>query len=124
VIVVHDQRSFRIANFALLGRILQLLQLLVADDPPELPPAYRVALRRPTYFAPTVEPILLPAVGMEELAGRGFQFLAPGTPQQFHARSDLLIRLFGSFAVFLLVSFFFIPVILAQNESRRGPPSG
>ena len=34
------------------------------------------------------------------------------------------MRLFGSLAVFAEVSFFFIPVILAQNESRREPPSG
>lgn len=34
------------------------------------------------------------------------------------------MRLFGSLAVFSLVSFFFMPVILAQNESLRGPPSG
>ena len=30
----------------------------------------------------------------------------------------------GSFAVFALVNFFFIPSILAQNESLREPPSG
>ena len=30
----------------------------------------------------------------------------------------------GLFAVFALVSFFFIPPILAQKESRREPPSG
>jgi len=34
------------------------------------------------------------------------------------------MRLLGSLAVLALVSFFFIPVILAQNESLRGPPSG
>jgi hypothetical protein len=34
------------------------------------------------------------------------------------------MRLFGSLAVFAEVSFFFIPVILAQKESRREPPSG
>jgi hypothetical protein len=34
------------------------------------------------------------------------------------------MRLFGSFAVLDEVSFFFIPVILAQKESRREPPSG
>ena len=34
------------------------------------------------------------------------------------------MRLFGSFAVFLLVSLRFIPDIRAQNESRRLPPSG
>jgi hypothetical protein len=44
--------------------------------------------------------------------------------QHFHARRLLLIRLLGSFAVFAEVSFFFIPFIRAQNESRRGPPSG
>jgi hypothetical protein len=36
----------------------------------------------------------------------------------------LFIRLLGSFAVFADVSFFFIPVILAQKESLRDPPSG
>jgi hypothetical protein len=36
----------------------------------------------------------------------------------------LLIREFGSFAVLALVNFFFNPVILAQKESRRLPPSG
>jgi len=36
----------------------------------------------------------------------------------------LLIREFGSFAVFSLVRFFFIPDILAQKESRLLPPSG
>ena len=30
----------------------------------------------------------------------------------------------GSLAVFSLVSFFFMPLILAQKESRREPPSG
>jgi hypothetical protein len=30
----------------------------------------------------------------------------------------------GSLAVFALVSFFFMPLILAQKESRREPPSG
>ena len=30
----------------------------------------------------------------------------------------------GSLAVFALVSFFFMPSILAQNESLREPPSG
>jgi hypothetical protein len=44
--------------------------------------------------------------------------------QQFHALKDLLILEFGSFAVFSLVNFFFIPFIRAQKESRRGPPSG
>jgi hypothetical protein len=34
------------------------------------------------------------------------------------------MRLLGSLAVFLDVSFFFMPFILAQNESRLGPPSG
>ena len=34
------------------------------------------------------------------------------------------MRLFGSLAVLAEVSFFFIPVILAQKESRREPPSG
>jgi len=34
------------------------------------------------------------------------------------------MREFGSFAVFALVNFFFIPSILAQKESRRDPPSG
>ena len=34
------------------------------------------------------------------------------------------MRLSGSLAVFALVSFFFIPLILAQKESRREPPSG
>ena len=36
----------------------------------------------------------------------------------------MFIRLFGSLAVLAEVSFFFIPVILAQNESLRDPPSG
>ena len=44
--------------------------------------------------------------------------------QQFQARRLLLIRLFGSLAVFSLVIFFFMPVIRAQKESRRLPPSG
>jgi hypothetical protein len=44
--------------------------------------------------------------------------------QHFHARRLLLIRLFGSLAVLALVNFFFIPVILAQKESLREPPSG
>jgi len=30
----------------------------------------------------------------------------------------------GSFAVSALVNFFFMPLILAQKESRREPPSG
>ena len=34
------------------------------------------------------------------------------------------MREFGSLAVFSLVNFFFMPVILAQKESRREPPSG
>jgi hypothetical protein len=34
------------------------------------------------------------------------------------------MREFGSFAVFAEVSFFFMPLILAQKESRREPPSG
>ena len=34
------------------------------------------------------------------------------------------MREFGSLAVFSDVSFFFIPVILAQKESRLLPPSG
>ena len=34
------------------------------------------------------------------------------------------MREFGSLAVFSLVNFFFMPVILAQKESRRAPPSG
>jgi len=34
------------------------------------------------------------------------------------------MREFGSFAVLELVSFFFMPLILAQKESRREPPSG
>lgn len=40
--------------------------------------------------------------------------------QQPHAFKDLLIRLFGSFAVFDDVSFFFMPDILAQNDLWRG----
>ena len=35
-----------------------------------------------------------------------------------------MIREFGSLAVLALVSFFFIPDILAQKESRLLPPSG
>jgi hypothetical protein len=35
-----------------------------------------------------------------------------------------LIRLFGSLAVLALVNFFFMPVILAQNDFLREPPSG
>jgi hypothetical protein len=34
------------------------------------------------------------------------------------------MRELGSFAVFSEVSFFFIPVILAQNDFFRAPPSG
>ena len=34
------------------------------------------------------------------------------------------MREFGSFAVFALVSFFFMPSMRAQKESRRLPPSG
>jgi hypothetical protein len=34
------------------------------------------------------------------------------------------MREFGSLAVFSLVNFFFMPLILAQKESRREPPSG
>ena len=34
------------------------------------------------------------------------------------------MREFGSLAVFSLVSFFFMPSIRAQKESRRLPPSG
>ena len=34
------------------------------------------------------------------------------------------MRLLGSLAVLALVSFFFIPLILAQKESRLLPPSG
>jgi hypothetical protein len=45
-------------------------------------------------------------------------------PQQFHARRLLLILLLGSFAVLALVSFFFIPVILLQNDVFLAPPSG
>jgi hypothetical protein len=44
--------------------------------------------------------------------------------QHFQALNDLLIREFGSFAVFSEVNFFFMPVIRAQNESLRDPPSG
>ncbi len=44
--------------------------------------------------------------------------------QHFHALRDLLILLLGSLAVFSEVSFFFIPDILAQKESRLEPPSG
>jgi hypothetical protein len=44
--------------------------------------------------------------------------------QHFHALRDLLMREFGSLAVSALVSFFFIPFILAQKLSRRDPPSG
>jgi hypothetical protein len=43
---------------------------------------------------------------------------------QFQALKLLLMREFGSFAVFADVSFFFMPDILAQNESRLEPPSG
>lgn len=39
--------------------------------------------------------------------------------QHFHARKALLIRLFGSRAVFLDVNFFFMPVIRAQNDFFR-----
>jgi hypothetical protein len=42
----------------------------------------------------------------------------------FHARKLLLIRLFGSFAVFDDVSFAFIPDILAQKLFFLDPPSG
>ena len=43
---------------------------------------------------------------------------------QFHALRLLLILEFGSFAVFADVSFFFIPLMRAQKESRLDPPSG
>jgi len=43
--------------------------------------------------------------------------------QQFHARSDLLILLSGSLAVFLEVNFFFMPFIRAQNDALRGFPT-
>jgi len=39
--------------------------------------------------------------------------------QQFHALKDLLMRLFGSFAVLDEVIFFFIPVIRLQNDFLR-----
>jgi hypothetical protein len=45
-------------------------------------------------------------------------------PQHFQALKLLLILLFGSLAVSALVSFFFMPVILAQKEALREPPSG
>jgi len=38
---------------------------------------------------------------------------------QFHALNDLLIRLFGSLAVFALVRDRFIPSMRAQNDLRR-----
>jgi hypothetical protein len=44
--------------------------------------------------------------------------------QHFQARRLLLIREFGSFAVFLLVNFFFMPCIRAQKLFFLGPPSG
>jgi len=44
--------------------------------------------------------------------------------QHFHFRRLLLILLSGSFAVFSLVNFRFMPFIRAQKESRRLPPSG
>jgi hypothetical protein len=34
------------------------------------------------------------------------------------------MRLLGSFAVFALVNFFFMPVILAQKDFFLAPPSG
>jgi hypothetical protein len=43
---------------------------------------------------------------------------------QFQALKLLLILLFGSWAVFSEVNFFFIPVILAQKEFFLNPPSG
>jgi len=43
---------------------------------------------------------------------------------QFQARKDLLIRESGSLAVLAEVSFFFMPFMRAQKESRREPPSG
>jgi len=43
--------------------------------------------------------------------------------QQFQALKDLLILESGSLAVFLLVSFFFIPFILAQKDALRGFPT-
>ena len=43
----------------------------------------------------------------------------PVSFQHCQARSDLLIRLFGSRLVFSLVSFFFIPSIRAQKLLRR-----
>jgi hypothetical protein len=48
----------------------------------------------------------------------------PPPRAQFQARRLLFIRLSGSLAVFAEVNFFFMPVILAQNESLREPPSG
>jgi len=51
-------------------------------------------------------------------------WMASVSYQQFQARRLLLILESGSFAVLALVNFFFIPVILAQKESRRLPPSG
>jgi hypothetical protein len=39
--------------------------------------------------------------------------------QQFHALRDLLMREFGSLAVFSLVSLAFMPDILEQNDFRR-----
>ncbi len=44
--------------------------------------------------------------------------------QQSHFLSALLIRLLGSRAVFLLVSFFFMPSILAQKDLRRAAAFG
>jgi hypothetical protein len=44
--------------------------------------------------------------------------------QHFQALRLLLIRLLGSLAVLAEVSFFFMPFIRAQKESRRDPPSG
>ena len=43
--------------------------------------------------------------------------------QQFQARKLLLILESGSDAVFLDVSFFFIPFILAQKDALRGFPT-
>ncbi len=58
-----------------------------------------------------------------ELSLKPMSITLRANSQQFHARSDLLILESGSDAVFLDVSFFFIPLILAQNDALLGFPT-
>ena len=124
VIMVNHKRLLRATNHTFVRGRFDIRQLFITNGIAKFSAIVGASVLRTTSTAPTIQPVPFFIVRREEFNGSGFAGFATSTSQQFHARSALFIREFGSRAVSGDVFFFLCPFILAQKESRLGPPSG